>query len=410
MNPIGRIDVEGVALLNDVVALLRRYVVLNAHAAIAVALWVVHTHAMEAAETTPYLHITSPEKRSGKSRLLEVLSLLVARPWPTSRVTASVLMRKLAKGMPTLLLDESDAAFGGEREYREALRALLDAGWRRGGAATISVKKRGDWEPQDFPVFGPKAIAGIGKLPDTVADRSIPIVLKRRAPNEKVERFRWREASEAAGPLRERLEQWPSANLETLTEARPQIPTGLDDRATDGWEPLLAIADAIGGDWPQRARRAALALSTGEERDSESLGVRLLCDIRRVFQERATDRLTSEELVKALGAMEEAPWGDLGGKPLDTRMLAARLKPYGVKPGTIRVGNEEKPTLKGYYASSLSDAWRRYVPQEPSQASQASQAPDSDVADVTAVTDVTDRVEPSINTTPWDTSRAPDSQ
>jgi len=63
VNPIGRIDVEGVALLNDVVALLRRYVVLNAHAAIAVALWVVHTHAMEAAETTPYLHITSPEER-----------------------------------------------------------------------------------------------------------------------------------------------------------------------------------------------------------------------------------------------------------------------------------------------------------------------------------------------------------
>lgn len=354
-----RIDVEGAALLNIVMAFVRRYVVLSEKAAVAVALWIVHTYAIEAAEATPYLNITSAEKRSGKTRLLEVLSLLVARPWPTPRATAAVLVRKLARGMPTLLLDESDAAFRGNREYAEALRAVLNAGWRRGGAACLLVKKGGDWLPQDFTVFGPKAIAGIGRLPDTVADRSIPIVLKRRAPNEQVERFRWREAREAAGPLRERLEQWTSANLDTLAEARPQIPTDLDDRAADGWEPLLAIADAVGGGWPERARRAAVALSAGEEREEDSLGVRLLRDIQLVFTERGTDRLSSEDLVAALNEMDEAPWGDLRGKPLDKRSLARRLRPYEIRPKQVRVGDR---TLKGYKREFFHDAWGRYIP------------------------------------------------
>lgn len=354
-----RIDVEGAALLNIVMAFVRRYVVLSEKAAVAVALWIVHTYAIEAAEATPYLNITSAEKRSGKSRLLEVLNLLVARPWLTSRVTAAVLVRYLASAMPTLLLDESDAAFRGDREYAEALRAVLNAGWRRGGAASLLVRKGGDWQPEHFTVFGPKAIAGIGNLPDTVADRSIPIMLKRRAPNEQVARFRQREAQPLAEYLREGLAQWASTNMESLQTARPDMPDSLDDRAEEGWEPLLAIADAAGGDWPERARQAAVALSAGEEREEDSLGVRLLRDIQLVFTERGTDRLSSKDLVAALNEMDEAPWGDLRGKPLDKRSLARRLRPYEIRPKQVRVGDR---TLKGYMREDFHDAWARYIP------------------------------------------------
>jgi hypothetical protein len=127
------------ALLGEISALLRRFVVMSDGQALVVALWVVHTHTRGAADTTPYLAVTSPEKRSGKTRLLEVLELLVARPWFTGRTTAAVLPRKIDADAPTLLLDESDAAFNGDKEYAEALRGVLNTGHRRGGRTTVCV-------------------------------------------------------------------------------------------------------------------------------------------------------------------------------------------------------------------------------------------------------------------------------
>ena len=139
---------------------------------------------------TPYLAITSAEKQCGKTRLLEVLDLLVSNPWLTGKVSAACLIRKIDSQKPTLLLDESDAAFNGEKEYAEVLRGVLNTGHRRGGHASCCVGQGVNITFKDFHTFCPKAIAGIGKLPDTVADRSIPIRLKRRAPGEPVERFR----------------------------------------------------------------------------------------------------------------------------------------------------------------------------------------------------------------------------
>ena len=272
-----------------------------------------------------------------------------------------MLIRKVAGDQPTLLLDESDAAFGGDKEYAETLRAVLNAGHRRGGVASVCVRAGGDWAAMDFPVFGPKAIASIGKLPDTVADRAITITLKRRAPPEKVARFRRREAEAQAAPLRERLERWAAAHVGVLRDARPEIPEALDDRAQDGWEPLLAIADAAGGDWPQRARSAALALSAGEDREDESQGVRLLADIRATFDERGTERLPSAELVRALVGIEDAPWPDMRGRPLDASKLARLLKPFGVRPKVVRLGDA---TPRGYDAADFADAWQRYIPPE----------------------------------------------
>ena len=350
--------VDGDGLLDDVRALIRRYVIVDDAQADALALWTFHTHALPAAEATPYLAVNSAEKRSGKTRLLEVLSLLAARPWMTGRVTAAVLIRKLAKETPTLLLDESDAAFKAEKEYAATLQAILNSGYRRGGCASLCVKAGGDFELKDFPTFGPKAIAGIGSLPDTIADRAIPIALKRRAPNEAIARFRQRDAEIEVKPLREGLACWASANIEALTDARPDLPPELDDRAADVWEPLLAIADVTGGDWPQRARLAALALSVGDRRDDDSLGVRLLADIKAIFEERKADRLSSGQLADGLVAIEEAPWGDLRGKPLDPRTLARRLRPYGIHPCKMRFGDA---TGRGYERADLMDAWRRYT-------------------------------------------------
>jgi hypothetical protein len=384
------LPVDLAALLDGVRAFTRQYIVMDDAQADFVALWTAHTHVLDAAETTPYLSITSPEKRSGKSRTLEALSLLVARPWLTGRVSAAVLVRKIAAHAVTLLLDESDAAFKGEKEYAETLRAVLNAGYRRGGVASLCVKAGGDFDLRDFSVFGPKAIAGIGRLPDTIADRAIPIVLKRKAPSENAARFKWRVAQEQAAPLRDRLERWAAGALETLRDAEPTIPDELDDRAADVWEPLCAIGDAAGGEWPQRARKAALALSLGDAREDDSLGVRLLRDIRAAFDERSVDKVTCAELVGALVAMEEAPWGDLKGKALDTRRLGWRLRPFGIRSRTIRLDNGSTP--KGYLREMFVDEWARYLPPVPlekhTQPTQPTQRPDSNTRDVAVVTDV----------------------
>ncbi|MBI4310221.1 MAG: DUF3631 domain-containing protein [Chloroflexi bacterium] len=349
---------DGAGVLDAIAAFLRRFLVLSLHQAHAIALWVVHTHAFAAAEATPYLSITSPEKRSGKTRLLEVLELLVARPWLTGRVTAAVLARKVDAECPTLLLDESDAAFKGDREYAETLRALLNSGHRRGGKASVCVGQGAAISFKDLSTFCPKAIAGIGKLPDTVADRSIPIALKRRAPEEPVERFRRRKAEREATPIGEEALAWVATT--SLAGAEPYLPQELDDRAADCWEPLLAIADAAGSEWPRRAREAAVALMAGEERQLPSLGVRLLGDVRAAFGNDA-GQLPTSDLVQALLHMEEAPWDDLRGRPLDARSLASLLRPYGIHSSNIRIADR---TPKGYKRDDFLDAWARYTPQD----------------------------------------------
>ena len=349
---------SGSEVLDEVVTFVRRFVVLSSQQAHALALWTAHTYSFEAAETTPYIHVTSPEKRSGKTRVLEVEEVLVKDPWFTGRVTPAVLARKIDAECPDLLLDETDAAFGGDKEYAETLRGILNTGHRRGGKTSVCSGQGANITYKDLSTFCPKAIAGIGKLPDTVADRSIAIVLKRRTAAETVEHFRHRKAESDAATLRERLSAW--ASTLQLHDVEPSVPDELDDRAADCWEPLLAIADAAGGEWPQRAREAAVALSGGTGREDASLGVRLLADIKTIFTVRKVERIRSAELVPALNAIEEAPWSNLDKRPLDASRLAKLLDKYEIRPKTVRL--DEDTTAKGYDSSWFADAWERYVP------------------------------------------------
>jgi hypothetical protein len=343
-------------VLDSVARFLRRFVVLSPEQADAIALWVVHTHCFEAADTTPYLYITSAEKRSGKTRLLEVLSLLVSRPWLTGRVTPAVLPRKIEAEVPTLLLDESDAAFRGDREYAESLRGVLNAGFRRGGATSVCLGRGAEMTYRDFSVFSPKAIAGIGKLPDTLADRSIRIELRRRVRQEEVERFRFRLAKVEAEPIHDRLLKIADQILPQLSGLRPRLPEDLDDRAQDVWEPLLAIAEVAGEVWVRRAQRAATKLSGWHARtEGESLGVRLLRDIRMVLGQ--SRRLSTKELLDSLWRLEEAPWA---GRELNAEGLARMLRPYGIRS---RQWREHEQRQRGYLAADFEDAWMRYLPE-----------------------------------------------
>jgi hypothetical protein len=352
---------EGEQLLDSLITFLRCYVVMSEPQAIAVALWIVHTHALDAAEQSPLLAITSAEKQSGKTRLLDVLELLVAKPWRVITPSEAVVFRKIDVDTPTLLLDEVDAIFGPKANANfEGLRALLNAGNRPGTLVPRCVGP--SQELKSFKVFCPKALAGIRDLPDTVADRAIPIRLKRRAPGEPVQRFRRRDADDAGHPLYESVRSWAEYHTPELTEKRPALPDELSDRAQDAWEPLFAIADEIGGEWPDRARSSAVALSGVETQDDESAGVRLLGDVRAIFATRGDDRISSATLAAELHELEESPWSEWYGKPITQHGIAKLLKHFEIRPRTVRFDDET--TAKGYRLDQFEDAFSRYLPEK----------------------------------------------
>jgi hypothetical protein len=351
---------ENDAVLNSITAFIRRFVFLSESQARIAAAWVVHTHVFASATSTPYLAITSAEKQSGKTRLLEVFEILVANPWSTGSVSPAVLSRKIDADHPTLLLDESDAAFGGDKEYAEALRGVLNTGHRSGGVFSRCVGQGTKIEPRDFSTFCPKAIAGIGKLPDTVADRAIPIRLKRAMSGERVQRFRRRDVLSEAAELRNGIESWCASHGDGLLHARPDLPEKLSDRQQDGAEPLLAIADAAGGSWPEALRLALVTLATVAQASDGSVGVQLLADIRQTFEAHGVDRMASAELVAALLEIETSPWSEWAhGKAITKAKVAHLLSRYEIKSHTIRVGNG---TARGYKIDDFKDAFARYIP------------------------------------------------
>jgi hypothetical protein len=353
---------HGALILDDLEELLGRYVAFpSEHARAAVALWAAHCHALDAFESTPRLGLLSPEKGSGKTRTLEVLALLVPNPIHAVNMSAAALFRVVADQAPTLLLDEADTYLGpSSAKQHEDLRGLINTGHRRGGMAYRAEVSGKSVRVVSYPAFAACALAGIGDLPDTILDRSVLIAMKRRAPDEHVDPFRERTARPGAECLRDRLADWLEGNVDELADMFPDMPAGIVDRAADVWEPLLAIADLAGAHWPERARAAAVALNSLRAERDPSLGVQLLRDCRRVFADRAADRLTTEELVAALGVLDDAPWGDLRGRELDARGLARRLRKYDVRPGKHRFG---ETTARGYLAEDFHDAWRRYLPE-----------------------------------------------
>jgi hypothetical protein len=363
----------GADLLDEVRTFATRYIVFAAGAqSDAFALWSAHTYCIEAFESTPRLAMLSPEKRSGKTRAEEVLELLVARPRRCTSMSSAYMFRIIEEERPTLLLDEIDAVFGPKTgDNHEDLRALVNSGHRRGATVGRIVGDGAEMRPQDFSVFSPVALAGLGELPETIADRSIVLRMRRRAADEPIAPFRWKAARAASTPLRRRLEAWAHRCIDELTTAEPAMPPGLRDRSADVWEPLLAIADAAGGHWPARARAAAVELLGGI--DDTSIGVSLLGAIRSVFTDLDAARIPTTLLVARLNDDEAAPWGTWNrGAGLNQADLAKRLKAHGIRPAKYRLHpGDPRPeglageTVRGYERDHFDDAFTRYLAAPP---------------------------------------------
>lgn len=345
-------EVDGAELLASLTEIFRRYLVLPEHADTAFALWVLFTHCIDQANVAPILALTSPEKRCGKTTVIDALIRLAHKPLPSSNITSAALFRAVEAWGPTLLIDEADSFL---RESDE-LRGVINSGHTRASAFVVrTVEVAGNHEPRQFTTWGAKVIALIGNLPDTIADRSIRIEMQRKLPGQKVEKLRY-----ARRELFEDLRSQCARFAKDTKLGIPSIPENLNDRAADNWESLLAIAEAAGGKWPDVARNAALALS-GDTDESDSIRVQLLIDIKAIFEKRQVDRLSSAALVETLTAMEERPWPEYShGKPLTVRQLAKLLKIFRIVPVSVRL--EDGSTPKGYRLERFSDAFARYIP------------------------------------------------
>jgi putative DNA primase/helicase len=185
-----------------------------------------------------------------------------------------------------------------------------------------------------------------------LADRSIEIKLKRKTINEPAERLD-RLALGALGEVARKVARWALDSRATVQGTEPGLPAALDDRASDNWRPLIALADTAGGRWPGRARAAALALNG--RRNDDGIAVAVLAAIKDLFAAQHADRLSSRKIVAALTADPTARWKESNrGKPLSEAQLARLLRPFEIYPTSF--GN-----ARGYRLSECQDAFARYV-------------------------------------------------
>jgi len=315
------------------------------------------THLANAFDAFPYIALVSPAKRCGKTRVLEVLELLCAKSWRGTSPTSAALYRMMAD-CPTLLLDEVEALNAKKpSEVSQAILAVLNAGHRKG--ATVPRCDGPKNELKHFAVYGPKAFAAIGGLPDTLADRCVCLTMQRRTESQKVARFLSSRAGAEVEPLRQRLIEWARKSHTAVKIAYEEMGDlkFLSDRDADLWMPLFAVCAVASPERIAEFKASALTLTGAKaENDVEdSLPLKLLADVRTVWNQESR-QMSTASILELLKDLSDSPWGEYEFNP---RKLAKMLRPFGVETRQIRLGTG---TCKGYLLSQLTEAFTRYLP------------------------------------------------
>lgn len=360
-------EVDGEALVADLERFITSYVVLPPQTSLPLATWTLATYAYDSFDCFAYLLVVSPAPRCGKTRLLEVLSLIVSTPQRTANISEPALFRVIEKFSPTLLMDEMENLRGrGERS--EYLRGLINAGNRCDATVMRCVGK--DFDPKEFSVFCPKVISGIGHFPHTIKDRSIVVGMQRRKVEEKLRRFIFREARPVGEELRRRAQMFIESERRQVERAYTSLDLQfLEDRDAEAWEPLFALLGVADPSRVAELRTYAEQLCKGKaDADAdENLAIRLLFDLRDIWPHDRPNILTSE-LLGLLRGIEEAPWAS--EVDLNPRKLARFLKGFDVKSKSVRVGDR---AAKGYALEDLKASFRRYLPSDGLERSHGSQ-------------------------------------
>lgn len=358
-------EVDGGALLCSLEEHFTRYAVLEKGLPLVLSLWSIATHLFGGFDTFPYLAVTSPTKRCGKSRVGELLEFVSANPENTVEISPAALFRLVHEKKPTLILEEAEN-LSGKNESTEALRAILNAGYRKGKKVRRSAKKNedGSYQVEEFETFCPKVIILIGNLPDTLSDRCIPIRMKRRT-KENLARFRFFSAQNEAAPVRDKMAAWAASNVnEVMDYYSKNDLLFISDREAELWLPLFSVLTVADPTRLAELETAAMQLSDVKSANEPTeRGIKLLADLRQIFAGPAgeAEHQTSQALLNSLRKIEESPWKDWGnGKGLSARNLAELLRPYEIRPQNVRA--EKGKVSKAYKKDSFKDAWERYLP------------------------------------------------
>lgn len=347
-------EVDGDRLLTEIALTLKRYVYLPEGAYVAVSTWCLGTFCMDAWQLWPKLLITSPEKRCGKTTLIETMEALTYRPLVASNISPSAIFRCIEEWCPTLYLDEADTFAKNNPE----LNGIMNAGHKRRTAKIIRSEKVVDsFQPKAFSVWAAQVIAGIGSQRDTMHDRSIHIEMERKLPDELVKKIPF-DFFEKNVQLRMKCLRWAEDNVSALRFLDATIPNYGNDRAQDNWEPLIKLGKVAGGAWEKKVL-AAYKLFSATENEYEDAGVLLLRDIKIILDKKGCGKIASASLVEALILIKDSPWFEWKkGTPITQNSLSRLLKPFKIKPSTIRIGTN---TSKGYKSEQFEKAFERYV-------------------------------------------------
>lgn len=361
-------------VLRMVYEFLGQYVVFPSEAAhLAVTLWVAHTYLLPWLDTTPRLAIKSPEKQTGKTRLLELLMRISKGGIMTGNISPAAMARLINEKAPTLLIDEIDTIFGDNAVAHEDTRAILNSGYRK-GASYIRCVGGGNNAVIELPSYCAVAVAGIGDPPDTIADRAIILSMRRKTSGEVVYPFHEYIANPQGQAIAQALTAWSMqagawlfpTNTGPDGESYRQMPTmpaGISDRQHDIWLPLIAVADLAGNDWGATARAACLYMTSEQAKQDVELSqpLRLLRDIRIVFEASGAERLLARDLLARLYVIDGAEWStvEYGQMVLNSNKLGRMIASYGVES---RKWYTDGIQGRGYFRSDFEDTWLRYLP------------------------------------------------
>jgi hypothetical protein len=355
-------DISALELVHFI---LQEYVDLKPHEYIAVSLWILHTHMFREFMISPRLALTSPVRGCGKTTLLALLELLVARAQRTDNISPAAIFRLIDQGHPTLLIDEADNL---GLQINGPLRSVLNLGHRKGGTVTRVIRD----SPKRFSTFAPMAFAAIGSLPLPLMHRSIVIHMERSdnaRPLKRLEDSDTNDPNSNLNTIYRYVWQWARGN--PALNPDPEMPKELRNRQADNWRPLISIADSFGPSWAGAAREAAVSIKRGYH--DEDVGVVLLSDIRQIFNGLRADRLASETLTKTLVNMDDGLWSDWRGMHDDQQPhrlsqaeLARLLAPFRIRSKSIWPvrRKEDSKSRKGYYRSQFEAVWRRYCAED----------------------------------------------
>jgi putative DNA primase/helicase len=350
---------DAVAVLSELEAFIERYVTLPDGACLPLAAWVMATHCFECFGVFPYLAITSPVPRCGKSTLLDLIGMLAHNVISASNISEAALFRTISEKRPVLVLDEAE--WLRERSERaQIIRNILNAG-HRANAFVIRSTKEGKCDT--FSVFCPKAIAAIGELSDTLADRSIAIPMQRRAGNERSSRFRFENVQREAKPLQDRIALCMTSSASAIARTYESLGdlAFLDDRAADNWSPLFAVLKVIDPTRTGELKRSAEILSLGRNDSGEdSLPLRLLADFAVIAESSAEKVIRTDDLITGAKERPENPWAE--DIKLTPHKAGKWLRGFGIRP--VRT-----ETYRGYDRKAILEAASRYLLYKASEAS-----------------------------------------